>query len=399
MTENKALAILTVQHPTPSESFNSTEIIELKKYFDKIKIFNLKAPHENELSLIKDQALQNIKISSSSFYSVIYGIFLACCKTPALIELFLIIFKNVSFTKLEFYKCLAFIPRSFSIAKELLSYQPDYIYLMWGHYTCLPAILYNLISKKSSAQTTQFLGAYDLKKTPKLSSYFANSFAKNVRTHSYSNIKTLEKIGIKKSKIVILYRGCKLYEKISVNHKDPNLIISAGRLIVEKHFDQVILTFAKYKKRYNPYASLKIAGDGPEKANLLRLIKDLRLESNVQLLGHLDQLELFKLMNKAQYFLFLSASASERLPNVIKEAMYRECICISSNTAGIKELIDPDFSGFIISSENTIDTIFSKISLQTPTTKSAMGKAAKMKIIQNFNVQHIAKKLYEIITN
>ena len=59
-------------------------------------------------------------------------------------------------------------------------------------------------------------------------------------------------------------------------------------------------------------------------------------------------------MASAQYFLFLSQKKSERLSNVIKEAMACKCICICSKTKGINELIINGYNGYILEDSNNL---------------------------------------------
>ena len=60
-------------------------------------------------------------------------------------------------------------------------------------------------------------------------------------------------------------------------------------------------------------------------------------------------------MAESRYFIFLSNKKSERLPNVLKEAMQCGCVCISSKTKGIEELIQHGVNGFTISNYNPHD--------------------------------------------
>ncbi len=53
-------------------------------------------------------------------------------------------------------------------------------------------------------------------------------------------------------------------------------------------------------------------------------------------------------MARSRVFLFLSTKVSERLPNVVKEAMLASCHCIVSETPGIRELVEPGVTGEIV---------------------------------------------------
>ena len=68
----------------------------------------------------------------------------------------------------------------------------------------------------------------------------------------------------------------------------------------------------------------------------------------------------------ASYFLMLSTKPGERLPNVVKEAMFAGCICFASATPGIDELIENGVSGFILPSDDplTVLEIVDNLSLE-----------------------------------
>src|SRR5690606_22134707 len=59
---------------------------------------------------------------------------------------------------------------------------------------------------------------------------------------------------------------------------------SFGRLVKDKNFDLLIHAFAKISSK-NPFWMLEIYGDGPERANLQKIIDAYDLKNRVKLLG------------------------------------------------------------------------------------------------------------------
>jgi glycosyltransferase involved in cell wall biosynthesis len=57
---------------------------------------------------------------------------------------------------------------------------------------------------------------------------------------------------------------------------------------------------------------------------------------------------LFAEMRQAEVFVFLSMKASERLPNVVMEAMLAEAFCVVSPTDDIDQLIETGVTGEIV---------------------------------------------------
>ena len=58
-------------------------------------------------------------------------------------------------------------------------------------------------------------------------------------------------------------------------------------------------------------------------------------------------------MQSASIFLSLSKKPSERLPNVLKEALWAGCAVISSDTEGIQELVADPSMGMIVQPDDT----------------------------------------------
>jgi glycosyltransferase involved in cell wall biosynthesis len=57
-------------------------------------------------------------------------------------------------------------------------------------------------------------------------------------------------------------------------------------------------------------------------------------------------------MQSASMFVLLSKKPSERLPNVIKEALWAGCAVISSRSDGIEELIPDASIGFVVDADD-----------------------------------------------
>ena len=97
-----------------------------------------------------------------------------------------------------------------------------------------------------------------------------------------------------------------------------------------------------------PPSSLTIVGGGPEKFNLKKISNYYNLDDLISFTGHISHENVFRFLSQSEIFLFLSVKASERLPNVVKEAMSVGCICVVSKTVGIEELIQDNINGYIV---------------------------------------------------
>lgn len=124
--------------------------------------------------------------------------------------------------------------------------------------------------------------------------------------------------------------------------------LSVGRLDYSKNYDMLLRVSKKLiDENYN--FKIFIIGDGHEKENLDKLIRDMNMEKHFILLGKKD--------NPYPYIkncdMFLLSSRYEGLPTVIIEALILHIPCLSTDVAGIHELLNTNFG--IISDNNEKD--------------------------------------------
>jgi len=110
-----------------------------------------------------------------------------------------------------------------------------------------------------------------------------------------------------------------------------------------KGIDDLIVAFAEVGKTH-PGATLLIAGDGPEKHNLMRLAETLDVGSRVHFLGFVDPVA--PLLAKLD--MFVSPSHSEALSISIMEAMAMGLPCVCTNVGGTSEVIHDEDTGLLV---------------------------------------------------
>ncbi len=350
------ISYITMGFPAPTETFASTDIKAVKDRGNKVSVYSLRLKQKNHHSMIRERNLIDININNITLLELFLSPLILLWHPFKTLDLVIWLVKLEKNNLVNLIKCLLLIPSSIQIYNKIKNDFPDVVHLFWGHY---PSIVGYLIQKYlPDIAITTFLGAYDLDLNLSISKVVSKKTS-YVFTHSKSNIDILKSIGIEESKIKLVYRSVdydfirECTKKIKKNNKK---IISAGRLIKEKNFDLVIVKFAELLKHDN-LLTLEIIGSGPEKLNLISLCKSLEIEEKVNFIPHSSQVELFKKMASAQYFLFLSRKKSERLSNVIKEAMACKCICICSKTKGINELIISGFNGYILEDSNKLSLL------------------------------------------
>ena len=137
------------------------------------------------------------------------------------------------------------------------------------------------------------------------------------------------------------------YQKRRKEITDTIKIISVGSLIQRKGVDVLIHALGQLK---DCKWSLTIVGDGPERSNIDKLIKEYSLEDRVIITGLVHPNEVPPLLKEADVFVL--SSYSEGRPNVVLEAMAAGLSIVSSDIDGIGELITDNKNGLIYQKGN-----------------------------------------------
>lgn len=382
------IAYITMRFPLPSETFACNDIKSLINKGHEVEVYCLREKHESHDKLIVERDLQSVKIHHFSLGSFISFLVWGFFHPFMFLSLFFWNAGQCITAPKHLLKSLMLIPAACLSFKDIKKKNPDVVHLFWGHYTSLTGYLvFKFMPEKV---LTQFLGAHDLI-THYPASFFLASKVDTLFSHSSSNIDAINKALLVHRKVDIVFRGAvidKTQPSMLAKYDDlssPKLI-TACRLIEEKGVFDVLSVFSDIKQRY-PAATLKIAGDGPDRGRLEKYVKQLGLSQSVTFLGHINQKLLIQLMSEAHIFMLLSRYASERLPNVVKEAMFQECVVFTSQTSGIEELIDNESNGYIVSDDEfsmlasrACDVLANRLIMRE------LAHSAREKIIKDFDI-------------
>jgi glycosyltransferase involved in cell wall biosynthesis len=125
---------------------------------------------------------------------------------------------------------------------------------------------------------------------------------------------------------------------------EPLIMLAVGRLHAVKDHAFLVRACRVLKDLGQRFVCL-IAGDGPERGPLERLIRDLRLEQEIKLLGQLGRHEVDYQYHNAD--LVVLTSRSEGIPLVLMEAMARGKVVLAPAITGIPELVVDGQTGFL----------------------------------------------------
>lgn len=131
-------------------------------------------------------------------------------------------------------------------------------------------------------------------------------------------------------------------EIMGLNASDTYLI-SVVRLVRRKGYDYLLQAMAKINK---PNLKLIILGEGPEKDNLEKIIKENGLEDKVIMPGFVSENKKFQYLNCSD--IYVLSSVHEGLGIVLQEAMQVGLPIVSTNYGGQVDIVKENENGILV---------------------------------------------------
>ncbi|GAA4290551.1 glycosyltransferase family 4 protein [Aestuariibaculum suncheonense] len=234
--------------------------------------------------------------------------------------------------------------------------------------------------------------------------YLQNVYPKLDGLHSVSKdiSNTGQMIGIPHTGIdQVVYTGIHLDSfafKAKPDRSDVLQLLSVGRPHWKKDYGIGVKACALLKTEGIRFHYTIIGGSGDEE--LLYLIHEMGLETEVSLLSHLEQDQVFQYMQDAD--ILLSTSIEEGLANVVVEAMALGTPVISTDCGGMPELITHKEQGWLVPVGNPQVLKQAIMEVQTLTSEHllAITQAARLKVEQQHSEQVMVsgmENLYEAV--
>ena len=181
--------------------------------------------------------------------------------------------------------------------------------------------------------------------------------ASAVITISDYHVKYLrERYGPVADRVRRIYNGLDLeiYSYHNPQHRLP-VLLSVGRLVEKKGFEDLIKACSLLSEQGVEF-TCRIIGEGYLEGVLRDEIRKLDLESKVDLLGPRPELEVIDLMQAASVFVLPCVVSEDHdqdgLPNVIFESMALGTPCVSTDVAGIPEVVHNEKTGLLVPQRN-----------------------------------------------
>ena len=216
----------------------------------------------------------------------------------------------------------------------------------------------------------------------------------------------LIKFGYDTHKIQVLGSSvdCKKFTRnIKCKKSERICVITTARLIPKKGIEYALKAIAGVIKRY-PQVEYIVIGSGKWKSHLQKRACDLKIQKNVIFVGHKTHEEIIAFLNDADIYIQPSVTSAnfnqEGIPNALKEAMAMELPIISTEHAGIPELVDHGISGLLVPERNTEALKAALLDLiEHADMRKNLGKKAREKVLQVYDIDVINDQLNDLIVS
>jgi colanic acid/amylovoran biosynthesis glycosyltransferase len=171
-------------------------------------------------------------------------------------------------------------------------------------------------------------------------------------------------------------------------------IIMVGALIWRKGFEYALMALKSLlDQELDVY--LDIVGDGPELDRIEYTARDLHILEKVNLIGKLTPDRVRDALWQAD--IFLLASLSEGIANVVVEAMSCGLPVVSTDCGGMREAITDGAEGFLVPARNAAAIAAALACLiNDPQLRAAMGAAGRKRVLRSFTSEMQAKEFSDL---
>jgi len=228
----------------------------------------------------------------------------------------------------------------------------DHVLAYWGNYAGTCAYVFHRLIERPVPFSIWLHAGTDLYRSPVFLQEKL-SYADAIITCCEFNRRYLEQrysdngsaIG---PKVYVSYHGLDLAAfPYRPDGRPARTVLAVGRFARAKGFDHLLRAAAALNARGTP-VDVELVGDGPERAALGALARELGVEQRVHFRGWLPFAEVRRAMSQATVLVHPSPGLGDGLPNVLREAMAVGTPVIASRVAGIPEALDDGRCGVLV---------------------------------------------------
>lgn len=287
-----------------------------------------------------------------------------------------------------------------AVEKVLNERKPDLLYLNNRPGSCLEG----LIAASRTGTPVVLHGRASFELSP-FEARIVNQAAKRVVCVSKGVEDVYLRGGVNSSKTVVVYDGIDLTSapriekgqlRKTLGIGDEALVIgTVGSLLKVKRVHLLLDAMAALKRKHENLTCL-IVGDGPERKELEQRAQKLGISEAVIFTGFQnDPLSYINLMD-----LFVMATRSEGLPNVVLEAMLLSKPVCAFDVIGPSELVLDGKTGYLVPSGN-VELLAEKISnlLTDSSERKRLGELGRQRVNKEFAMEKYVEGVDKILTD
>ncbi|MDD3284446.1 MAG: glycosyltransferase family 4 protein [Patescibacteria group bacterium] len=237
----------------------------------------------------------------------------------------------------------------------ILKIKPNIVHAIMESYAGVALIFTKYFYSKAKRILT--LQSGDLDDNRKQRKFFIKLFWKSIHKSpdiitaiSYFLANRAIKLGVDEKDIYVIPNGVD-FSKIPQNiDKVKNRVLCVARLSWEKGIDYLVKAWKELIVQI-PDAKLVLVGEGNKRYEIEKLIKDLNLESSIELKGNLSHEKTLIEISKSE--VFVCPSLAEGLGIVFIEAQACNVSVIGTKVGGIPDIIVNNENGLLIESKNS----------------------------------------------
>ncbi len=174
-------------------------------------------------------------------------------------------------------------------------------------------------------------------------------------------------------------------------------IISVGRLVWKKGFDYLFNALYRLKQQGVAFEA-EIIGDGVMRDALQNTLDDLGLTGQVHLAGPMPPDSVLQRLRSADVFALFSHE--EGISNAVLEAMAAGLPIVTTDAGGMGEAVRDGIEGYVVPVRD-IAAFTQRLGelLRETTKRQAMGKAARMRVEQEFTINRQLQVFEQLYTH
>jgi glycosyltransferase involved in cell wall biosynthesis len=173
---------------------------------------------------------------------------------------------------------------------------------------------------------------------------------------------------------------------------DEIIVGTVARLVWEKNLSMLV-EVASHLRDTPVNLRYCIVGSGPEEGVVRAAIRSQKLEDRFILPGQIEDARSLL----PGFDLFALTSTTEGLPNTVMEAMAAGLPCVCTDVGGLRELVEPGMTGYLVASDDRRGFAARILELALdPERRTIMGQAGRHRISAGYSVDRLVSQVEQI---